>query len=146
MQLHYVTFNFTNITDPVSGDYLEGDKAANQFCEDFEAATRHTPESVVGIKIVRTHVSEKVKFAIVRFIVEDGMTEADLCELVQTHVFDEGGLDGDFYMGGRTPFNVERQRKDTDTVVVWARDSAEANDLTHASPFTLAVNHITPIS
>lgn len=146
MQLHYVTFAFTGISDPQTGDYLEGDKASAQFYEDFEAATRHTPESVVGIKIVRTHVSEKIKFAIVRFIVEDGMTEADLCEIVQTHVFDEGGLDGDFYMGGRTPFSVERQRKEIDTVVVWARDSAEANDLAHASPFTLCVNHITPIA
>lgn len=146
MQLHYVTFNFTGISDPQTGGYLEGDKAANQFYEDFEAATRHAPESVVGIKVVRTHTSEKVKFAVVRFVVEDDVTEATLCEFVQTYLFDEGGLDGDFYMGGRTPFNVERQRKDTDTVVVWARDSAEANDLAHASPFTLAVNHITPIS
>lgn len=146
MQLHYVTFNFKNITDPVSGKDLDGDKASAQFYEDFEAATRHTPERVMGIKIVRTHVDDTVKFAIVRFIVEDDVTEADLCELVQTHVFDEGGLDGDFYMGGRTPFRVERQRKEIDTVVVWARDSAEANDLVHASPFTLAVNRITPIA
>jgi hypothetical protein len=62
----------------------------------------------------------------VRFVTREGVDDANLCELIQTYLFDEGGLSGEFVMGRVVPLEVSRQEMVVKTRKVYAVSEEEA--------------------
>lgn len=145
VQMHYVTFDFTNLEHPDTGKRMTGLEAGAQFYAEFEEATRSLPDMVLGSKIVRAYLHDEAQFVVARFIVMDTVTEDDLFEIIQTEVYNKRCLSGSFHMGARIPFKVERTIDHPDTFVVWARNTTEALELAHARPNAWAIN-LTPIN
>lgn len=104
MKEHIITFDYTGIGHPETCEELEDYDARIQFEREFACCT--LPESVRGYRAVGGNY--KHFLAYYRLITPDEVDSAALSDLLQTHLYDEGGLTGDFYMGEYRRYEVSR--------------------------------------
>ena len=124
MNTHIVTFLYEGIyAADGEGDPLEGVAAYRQFMHEFECAS-DLPVGVLGWRLnesslagMRVHV---------QFITVDAISREDLCEIIQTRLYDEGGLSGEYHMGHVLPYEVSRQEMVVRTRTVYAENEEDA--------------------
>jgi hypothetical protein len=104
MREHIVTFEYTGISHPETCEELEGVEASMQFVREFEYCC--LPGNVLGYRCFSANIKEFLAYY--RFITTDEVDAAALCDLLQTHLYDEGGLSGEFYMGEVRRYEVSR--------------------------------------
>ncbi len=104
MKEHIVTFEYTGISHPETCEELEGEEASMQFVREFGCCV--LPENVLGYRCTSANIKQFLAYY--RFITTDEVDSAALCDLLQTHLYDEGGLSGEFYMGEHRRYEVSR--------------------------------------
>ena len=104
MREHIVTFEYTGISNPNTCEELEPEAALVQFEREFGCCV--LPENVLGYRCTSANIKEFLAYY--RFITTDEVDAAALCDLLQTHLYDEAGLSGEFYMGEYRRYEVSR--------------------------------------
>lgn len=134
MNTYIVTFLYDLITDD-HGNTLEGVAAYRQWVREFECAN-DLPVGVLGWRVnesslagMRVHV---------QFITVDALTRDDLCSIIQTRLYDEGGLSGECHMGHVLPYEVSRQEMVVRTRTVYAENEEDAVRLASAGGTVLS--------
>jgi len=104
MREHIVTFEYTGISHPETSEELEGVEASMQFEREFAYCC--LPGNVLGYRCTSANIKQFLAYY--RFITTDEVDSMALSDLLQTHLYDEGGLTGDFYMGEYRRYEVSR--------------------------------------
>jgi hypothetical protein len=105
MREHIVTFDYEGITHPETGEELKGVEASMQFVREFEGDCT-LPGSILAYRGFLLNIKQSITYY--RFITTDEVDSMALSDLLQTHLYDEGGLHGDFYMGEYRRYEVSR--------------------------------------
>jgi hypothetical protein len=124
MREHIVTFDYEGITHPETCDNLIGVEASMQFEREFGCCV--LPESVLGYRCFRSKPWQSIAYY--RFITTDEVDSAALSDLLQTHLYDEGGLHGDFYMGEYHRYEVSREETVVRSFLVMGKNEEEASE------------------
>jgi hypothetical protein len=124
MQTHHVTFLYDGIyAADGEGDPLEGVAAYRQWTWEFESAN-DLPVGVLGWRVTESSLAGKRVH--VQFITVDEISREDLCEIIQTRLYDEEGLSGEYHMGHVVPYEVSRQEMVVRTRTVYAENDEDA--------------------
>lgn len=120
-----VTFDYDGITHPESDEELDGMEALAQWREEFAYAALCADEAVfVGWREIQGFLVHKRMQ--VRFIVDAALTDTQVCDAIQTALYDEGGLSGGYTMGAVSPHYVEVPVTVVETRLTWAANEADA--------------------
>ena len=122
MNTVYVTFDYTGISDPDTCKELQGTPAKHQFRIELAEAMENYGDDLVGWRVCSWHVNH---LCVVALTLTSDMTPAERVAHLQTVLFDEGGLSGEFTIGRMQPYIVEHIVSE----VVWAVSDAHAREL-----------------
>jgi hypothetical protein len=130
MQRHIVTFRYVGISHPDTCDELTGWPAYRQFALEYDLAAEFLPATVLGTRVLE-HNLEAMRVH-VQFVTDESVTREALCDLIQTCMYDEGGLSGCYQMGRVVPWEVSREEYVVRTCTVFAESEEEAAKLASA--------------
>ena len=136
MVKHIVTFDYNGISDPDDAEPLTGSAALWQFRRELDAGTDGLPDSVIGWRVDETALVGGRAY--VQFVTDDTMSESALRDLIQTHIYDEGGLTGDFAMGRAVPYEVVRKEAVILKIQVLATSEWQAAEIASAGGIVLS--------
>jgi len=122
MREHIVTFDYEGITHPETGEELKGVEASMQFVREFNCCI--LPGDILAYRGFEVNLKRRLVYY--RFITDDSMDTADLSDMLQTALYDEGGLSGEFYMGKCVPFDVSREEVIVRRVTIMAESEEHA--------------------
>jgi hypothetical protein len=140
MVKHIVTFDYSGISDPDDAEPLTGNAAFWQFRRELDASTDTLPSSVMGWRVDETTLSGMRAYA--QFVTDDTVSESALRDLIQTHIYDEGGLTGDFAMGRAVPYEVVRKEAVIRKVQVLATSEWQAAEIASAGGIVLSATRL----
>lgn len=124
MQTHHVTFLYDGIyAADGEGDPLEGLAAYRQWTHEFECANS-LPVGVLGWRLIESSIAGMRVH--VQFITVDEISRESLCEILQSCLYDEEGLSGEYHMGHVVPYEVSRQEVVVRTRTVYAENDEDA--------------------
>ena len=134
MQTDYYTFDYAGITHPETGDeYDDPFVARAQWRKEFEEALDYLPE-VLGYRVL---VGPAPWRAVVRFLSAEGIS----VDQVQEHLYDEGGLSGNFTQGQERCYRVEYLVPTVEDIVALnedvARDRFNARSAVKGNSYTI---------
>jgi len=117
----YATFDYNNITDPVTGsEYGHERDGYKQWEEELHDAVGGWGGDLVAYRVLSRNIGDRR--VSVRFVVARPLPLEEQVEAIQTLLFDEGGLSGSFVIGRERPFFVTYEV----TREFWALDEAQA--------------------
>lgn len=129
MHAFYLTFDYTDVTDPDTGAPIrEDDKALTQFCAELADAVDYWDDALIGYRIVREQAARRR--IVVRFITSPELSQAEAVAAAQQHLYDEGGLSGTFVYGAELRYVA---RVETE-ITVWAVSPEAAERTAAATP------------
>ena len=128
MREHIVTFDYRNITHPETDEEMHGEEASRQF--EFEFACGILPGEILAYRCFECNLKQRLAYY--RFITDDSVDTEALSNMLQTALYDEGGLSGEYYMGKRVPYDVSRQEVIVTRRVVMAESEDHAIHLASA--------------
>lgn len=123
MHAFYLTFDYTDVTDPDTAEPIrEDDKALAQFCSELADAIDYWDDTLIGYRIAQEQAARRR--LVVRFITSPELSQPEAIRAAQLHLYDAGGLSGTFVYG------VERRyiaRVETE-ITIWATDQGDAEE------------------
>ena len=123
MHAFYLTLDYTDVTDPHTGEPIRADdKALAQFCTELADAVDYWNDTLIGYRVVREQAARRR--LVVRFITSPELSQAAAIAAAQLHLYDEGGLSGSFVYGVEQSYVV---RVETE-ITVWATDQGDAEE------------------
>ena len=134
MREHIVTFDHNNITDPETDEPLHGEAASRQFEAEFACGI--LPGAILAYRCFEANI--KRRLAYYRFITDDSMDTEALCDMLQTALYDEGGLSGEYYTSKRVPFDVSREEVIVRRLTIMAENEDQAIRLATAGGTVLS--------
>jgi hypothetical protein len=127
MHKHIVTFRYVGISNPNTCEELTGWPAYSQFTLEFSCAVEQLPDTVLGNRVLELDMDAMRLH--MQFVTDESVTREDLCDLIQTHLYDEGGLSGCFQMGRVIPWEVSREEVIVHRVTIMAESEEQAIQL-----------------
>lgn len=121
MHTVYITFNYTGITDPDTCEELSDTPARVQFRTELAEAMEHYGDDLVGWRVCSWHDN---RLCVVALTLTSDMSPAERVEQIQTVLYDEGGLSGEFNIGRMLPYIVQHIVSE----VVWAVSETHARE------------------
>lgn len=121
MHTVYITFDYTGISDPDTCEELQGRPATHQFRTELAEAMEHYGDDLVGWRVCSWHDDCR---CVVALTLTSDMTSNERAVHIQTVLYDEGGLSGEFIIGRMLPYIVQHIVSE----VVWAVSETHARE------------------